>query len=255
MKISKIYFIILSLIFPAICWAADLDTLKADFLQRNYRRVIFEGQAQSNRLNIGAPDELNYILGLSYLKENKLEQARVCFSRILNGPSGKFKPQASLGLADTYLLEGKFSEAKDIYTKLIVDDSNSKQKAAVLYRLSQAEFKQGNNQQGNDYWFKLKKDFPLSPELKLSKGFEIIRKNLDISVNETDGYSVQIGFFSNRINANKLKDRLLVKGFSAYIDSSVGGYRVKIGKFKTQNEAQDLEAKLSSRGYQTKVCH
>jgi tetratricopeptide (TPR) repeat protein len=255
MQKTKIYLIVLVLlILPGICFAADLDALKLDFLQGNYRRVIFEGQAQVESINVGNINELSYILGLSYLKEGKLNLAEDCFRRILSNQESKFKFQAALGLADTFLIGGRFQEAEECYNKLISEQPNSIYKAAVLYRLSQLEFKRGNNQKGNDYLSKLRRDFPLSPELRLSRGIEILNRRSDEPIKDTGEYSVQVGFFSNSSNAGKLKDRLLAKGFPAYIESSVGGYRVRVGKFKTQKEAFDLESKLSRVGFPTKVC-
>jgi len=250
---QKIKFILGFLAFfvlPGFCWAAGLDTLKMDFLQGNYRRVIFEGQPQVERMHPANADELNYILGLSYLKESKLGLAGDCFRRILNNPGSKFKEVASLALADTYLVAGQFQQAEDIYNKLIADNSNSSQKPAVWYRLSQLEFKRGDQNKGNDYWFKLKRDFPLSPELRLTKGIAFI----NTPVNQTGEYSIQLGFFTNSVNANNFKDRLLRKNYPAYVESFGTGFRVKVGRFKLEKEALDLESKLSQEGFATKIC-
>ncbi|MDP2927623.1 MAG: SPOR domain-containing protein [Candidatus Omnitrophota bacterium] len=249
-KIKLILVFCFFLILPNFCWALDMDTLKTDFLQGNYRRVIFEGQAQVDRMHLGDTDELNYILGLSYLKESKLELAGDCFRRILNNTGSKFKEEASLGLGDTYLVAGQFQQAEDIYNKLIADDSNSSQKPAVWYRLSQLESKRGDHQKGNDYLFKLKRDFPLSPELRLTKGI----MSINIPANDSGEYSIQVGFFTNSVNANNLKSTLLSKNYPAYIESFGTGYRVKVGRFKLQKEALDLEGKLSQDGFATKVC-
>lgn len=257
MKRNNLFFaFLIFFIIPVIAQAADLDSLKADFLQGNYRRVIFEAQDQLGKTNISGAEELNYILGLSYLKEGKLEQAQECFKRILSTSSGKFKAPANLGLADAYLMAGRFQEARDIYDELIVDDSNSSQKAAVLYRLSQLEFKKGNIQQGNNYLSKLKRDFPLSPELRLDKGLPLITPiTPPVSpLKDTGEYSVQVGFFTNSSNANNLKNKLLAGNYPAYLEDSGGGYRVKVGRFKSRKEALDLESKLSKEGFQTKIC-
>ncbi len=255
MKKGKIFFIILVFfIIPGIVQAADLENLKVDFLQGNYRRVIFEAQPLVDRADAGGAEELNYILGLSYLKEGKLEQSQHRFKRILNTSSGKFKAPANLGLADAYLMAGRFQEAQDIYTKLINDDSSGNQKAAALYRLSQLEFKKGNTREGNDYLSKLRKDFPLSPELRLEKGLSLITPPV-LPVKDTGAeYSVQVGFFSNSTNADILKNKLLAENYPAYLEDSGSGYRVRVGKFKNYQEALDLESKLSKEGFQTKIC-
>jgi len=247
-------------VLPVFCWALDLDTLKTDFLEGNYRRVIFEGQAQINRMHLGNTDELNYILGLSYLKESKLDMAQGCFRRILNNSNSKLKEEAGLGLGDTYLVSGQFQQAEDVYNKLIVDDSNSSQKPAVWYRLSQLESKRGNHQKANDYLFKLKRDFPLSAELKVTKDISSVNPPVEVGqclVNPSvvsGEYSVQVGFFSSSDNARKFKDELLNKNYPAYVENLGQGYRVKVGRFKSQKEALDLENKLSQEGFATKIC-
>lgn len=249
-KIKLILFFLVFFVLPDFCWAVDIDTLKQDFLGGNYRRVIFEGQAQLGRMHLSNTNELNYILGLSYLKESKLGLAQDCFRSILSNPSSKFKEEASLGLGDTYLVAGQFQQAEDIYNKLIADDSNSRQKPAILYRLSQLGFKKNDHQKGNDYLIKLRRDFPLSPELRLTKGIATI----NIPANDAQEYSIQVGLFTNSANANNLKSRLLGKNYPAYVESFGTGFRVKVGRFKLQKEALDLESKLSHDGFATKVC-
>ena len=249
-KIIQICVLAGFLFYPVLCWPADLDRMKADFLRGNYRRVIFEGLAQLDRIDIRASDELNYILGLSYLKENNLGQAQESFKRALKNPSGKFRTQATLGLADTYLIAGQYQEAEDIYNKLLNEEPDTGLKAALLYRLSQSGFKKGDNRQGNEYLFKLKKDFPLSPELKLTSGIP----RIEVSLKDAGEYCVQAGFFANTVNANNLKERLCVLGFPAYVEAAAGGYRVRAGRFKARDEAVDLESKLSKEGFPTKLC-
>ncbi|MFH0918379.1 MAG: SPOR domain-containing protein [Candidatus Omnitrophota bacterium] len=260
-KVSLVFLV--WLVLPGLGWALDLDTLKTDFLQGNYRRVIFEAQPQVDRMHLGNRDEWNYLLGLCYLKESKLDLAQDCFRRILNNPGSKFKEEASLALADTYLVSGQFQQAEDSYNKLIADDSNSRQKPAVWYRLSQLETKRGNHQKSNDYLFKLRRDFPLSPELRLTQGIDFVNAPVKVpeppvnvaNVSAQAGeYSIQVGFFTSSANANNFKDTLLSKNYPAYVENSGTGYRVKVGKYKSQKEALDLESKLSQDGFATKIC-
>ncbi|MDD5561463.1 MAG: SPOR domain-containing protein [Candidatus Omnitrophica bacterium] len=251
MRKFKLYFMILAFLsFPGISRAANLDKLKADFLQGNYRRVILEAQAQTGRFSIQGTDELSYLSGLSYLKENKLDQAQECFRRILNNPLSRFKTQAALASADAYLIKGQFQDAEDIYNKLLEDNPNINLKAGIFYRLSQSGYRKGNREQFNEYLLKLKRDFPLSLELKSSKG---IPQSVSF-LNETGEFSVQVGFFVKSLNAVNFKDRLLDMGYPAYIEGSGEGYRVKVGRFKTQTEALETESKLSLDGFPTKLC-
>lgn len=251
MQKLKLNFIILAIfVFPAISWAVNLDTLKADFLQGNYRRVILEGQAQAGRFNIQGVDELNYLLGLSYLKEDKLGQAQDCFRRILSNPISKFKEQAAVASADAYLIKGQFQDAEDIYNKLLEDNPNTILRAGILYRLSQSGYRKGDKQQFDGYLLKLKRDFPLSLELRSDKGIP----RSEPLLNEIGEFSVQVGFFVKNLNAVNFKDKLLLMGYPAYVEGSSEGYRVKVGRFKTQAEALDAENKLSREGFSTKLC-
>lgn len=231
--------------FPVFCWPADMDTLKADFLRGNYRRVIFEGQAAMRR-----SDELNCILGQSYLKESNLSKARECFKEALKNPSSKFKEQAKLGLADTYLLAREYREAEDIYNKLLTEKPNTGLKAVILYRLSQSSLKKGDHRRSNEYLLKLKKDFPLSPELKLTRGIP----QMEASGGGGADYSVQVGFFASSANAGNLEEKLCSLGFAAYLEEAAGGYRVRVGRFKSLDEALEMERRLSQKGFPTKVC-
>lgn len=248
LKINYIFAVIF--IFPVICSAANLDTLKADFLRGNYRRVILEAEAQAGRFNIQGVDELNYLIGLSYLKVDKLEEAQDCFRRILNNPIGKFKEQAALASADVYLIKGRFQDAEEIYNKLLEDNPDTSLKAGILYRLSQTGYRKGNKGQRNEYLLKLTREFPLALELKSSKGIPLGETLL----NEAGDFSVQVGFFVKNLNAVNFKDKLLNMGYPAYVEGSSEGYRVKVGRFRTQTEALDTEKKLSREGFSTKLC-
>ncbi|TAM37083.1 SPOR domain-containing protein [bacterium] len=160
-----------------------------------------------------------------------------------------------MGLADTYLISGDYQEADDIYNKLINDEPNTGLKASLLYRLSQASSKRGDHRLANEYILKLKRDFPLSPELKLTSGIPHIEASkIEAPKNDAGVYSVQVGFFSNTVNADNLRDKLRALGFSAYVEEAGGGYRVRVGRFKAQDEAIEMERELSRKGFPTKVC-
>jgi Tfp pilus assembly protein PilF len=247
-KLKSFLLISAILAFPAFSWAANLDALKSDFLQGNYRRVILE--AQAGRFSIQGADELNYLLGLSYLKQDKFDQAQDCFRGILNNPISKFKEQAAVALADVYLVKGQFQDAEVIYNKLLQDNPGTSLKAGILYRLSQSGYRKGNAQQFNEYLLRLKRDFPLSLELRSARGLP----RSTPSLNEKGEFSVQVGFFVKSSNAVNFKDKLMAMGYPAYVEGSSEGYRVKVGRFKAQAEALDTESKLTREGFSTKLC-
>ena len=251
MRKLKLYFFVLILFaLPAICWAANLDALKVDFLRGNYRRVILEAMAQAGGFNIQGTDELNYLLGLSYLKEERLEQAQDCFRRILSNPASRLKEQASLASADTYLIKRQFKEAEDIYNTLLENNPHTVLKPAILFRLSQSAYRRGDQQKSDEYSIRLKRDFPLSLELIPGKGMP----ESQASLSRPGDLSVQVGFFTKSSNAVNFKNKLAALGYPAFVEGSKEGYRVKVGRFKTQTETLDAERKLSSEGFPTKLC-
>jgi len=78
---------------------------------------------------------------------------------------------------------------------------------------------------------------------------------------ETSGYagsyfSVQVGCFGNKTNAEKLRVKLINKGYQAYILQLPGDklYRVRVGKLSSRSDAGSLERRLKAAGYSTKVC-
>jgi cell division septation protein DedD len=69
---------------------------------------------------------------------------------------------------------------------------------------------------------------------------------------------VQVGSFTNLTNARNLCNKLIQKGYEAYIEDaalkSKTTYRVKVGKLKLRSEAANLENRLAAEGYPTKIC-
>ena len=70
-------------------------------------------------------------------------------------------------------------------------------------------------------------------------------------------FTVQVGAFANKANAQKLADELSDKGFDAYVESFDKGitslYRVRVGKFSSREEAEAVESRLSEQDYPTKI--
>jgi tetratricopeptide (TPR) repeat protein len=232
-------------------YALDLQQVKVYFLEGDYKSAILEGEkllAQDAH-----SDELYYILGLSYMKDGNYLRASDIFEIILkefkNTPR---KDEAKLGLGDTYFLRGDFYQAQGYYKDLIDTNPGTKLKAQVYYRLSQVGFKKGDTQLGKEYLDKLKQEFPLYPESKLSQ-------ELYTLTDSSSGiyYTVQVGAFSNITNARNLTQKLIHKGYPAYVEEiNIKGetsYRVRVGKSLLRQEIINLADKLSQEGYPTRI--
>ncbi len=237
-------------------YALNLDKLKIYFLQGDYKSAITEGEKiiASSGQSYGV-DELYYILGLSYLKDENLLRASDIFEIILREfKESRFKEQAKLGASDAYFLRGDFDKAQGYLFDLMETNPDSKFKAQIFYRLSQIGFKKGDTQQGKEYLERLKQEFPLNTEARLDKD----TYNFS-NISSGFYYTVQVGSFSNSANARALTEKLIQKGYPATIEEvnlEGGGksYRVRAGKFTTRTEAVNLENKLIQEGYPTKIC-
>jgi len=235
-------------------YALSLEKIKVYFLEGNYKSAISEGE----RIMAGATtrthnlDELYYILGLSYLKDDNLLRASDIFEIILKEfKKSKFREEATLSLGDVYYLRADLYNAERYYRELITNFPGSKFMAQIYYRLSKIAFKKGNTQQGRAYLAKLKKEFPSSPELKVNRDLYALSDTSNIY------YTVQVGSFSKVSNARNLRDELIKKGYDAYIEEfelrNRKTYRVRVGKSRMLSQASRLEKKLSQAGYPTKI--
>jgi tetratricopeptide (TPR) repeat protein len=237
--------------FAFNCYALDIDKVKVYFLNGDYKSAISDGEKVLTNYNTHSPnlDELYYILGLSYLKDGNYLRASDIFEIILGEfKDGPFKDEAKLSLGDTYFLKGDYDKAQGHYSDLINSNPRTKLKALLYYRISQIALKEGDTQQAKEYLDKLKIDFPSSLEIKLNK---------DLYVFPDIYYTVQVGSFVNFTNARNLCDKLISKGYDAYLQeadtNSTKTYRVKAGRLKSRPEATQLENELSSEGYPTKI--
>jgi cell division septation protein DedD len=140
-----------------------------------------------------------------------------------------------------------YPKAREYYRQVIDNDRDQKLLAPAYYRLSKLALKQGRTEEAQEYFTRLKKDFPDSPEANLQ------------DIPDPDiYYSVQVGAFSSRTNAANLAKELNEKGFAAYVQEQAPGeeravYRVRVGKTVFLKDAKELKERLSSQGYPTKI--
>lgn len=241
-------------------YALDLDKVKSSFISGDYKAAIAEGEsvlAKTNNSSLWL-DELYYFLGLSYMKSGNYLRASDIFEII--GSEFKKSPlseDAALALGDTFFLRGDYDKAEKRYQDLLNNNQADRLKQEVYYRLSRCAAKSGNAEKEKEYLAKLGKDFPLNLEAEGGNekcAIPAIGSNMD----SNGKYTVQVGYFSNDVNAGKLLNELTAKGYPAYIEQDDASgkrvYRVKVGKSATRGEAEALEAKLSKDGYPTKIC-
>ena len=250
-----IYFEFCALVFGfySNAYALDLTMVKACFLKGDYKSAIIEGEKNlgSATGNSYGLDELYYILGLSYLKDGNYLRATDIFEIILREfKRSAFGDEAKLALGDTYFLKGEYARAQTYYKELADSKRQHKLKPLAYERLSQCALKTGNTGEARNYLAKLKIEFPLA----LNLGNQI---NKEAAIPSDLYYTVQVGSFSNQVNARNLAQNLINQGCPAYLEESNSqgevSYRVRAGKFHSRQEAADLEKKLVALGYPTKI--
>lgn len=238
--------------FLAQSHALDLEKPKAYFLAGNYNAAIEEGERALSSTREDAPglDELYYILGLSYLKDGRYLRASDIFEIVLKEfKDSKFSDEAKMGLGDSYFLRGDYPAAQGHYLELLKNSPMVSLRPLVYYRLSLCAAKLGDTQGAKDYLDQLRQDAPLNLETKLAEFPQPAQAEVY--------YTVQVGTFSKKANADNFKDKLIKEGYPAYIEETnlqdKISYRVRIGKMRLRQEALDLEQKLSRQGYPTKI--
>lgn len=153
--------------------------------------------------------------------------------RILAGSSkDKGLDEAYYFLGLSYLKAGNFTKASDNF-KVILSEFKGSKFSDEAWRLSQYVAKQS--------------------DLGVSEAITTQPQG----VKKEEIYSVQVGAFSNKNNADNLMQELLRKGYPTYIEElkSQGqmSYRVRVGKLDTRQEISDLEKKLTKEGYPVKI--
>lgn len=249
--LKKIILSVILIITAGNGYCLNIDKVKVYFLSGDYKSAILEGEKVLANYTTHPPDldGLYYILALSYLKDGEYLRASDIFEIIIREfKESRFLDEARLGLGDTYFLKGDYEKAQGYYSGLLNSNPRTKLKAPLYYRLSEIALKEGNTQAAKEYLDKLKTDFSFSPEIKSDK---------DLAGLSDIYYAVQVGSFVNPSNARNLRDKLIAKGYDAYLEETVTGaaktYRVRVGRLKLREVANQLENKLSSEGYPTKI--
>ncbi|MCK4258036.1 MAG: SPOR domain-containing protein [Halanaerobiales bacterium] len=67
---------------------------------------------------------------------------------------------------------------------------------------------------------------------------------------QMDGlYVIQLGAFNSRVNAERLKNELLEKGYPSVIVTEGPPYKVQLRASQTRKEAEDLKKQIKEDGY------
>ena len=91
-------------------------------------------------------------------------------------------------------------------------------------------------------------DYSLSLEAKEARSY--LKKKIP-------SFSIQVGAFSKRENAERLSENLRKKGYDVFVEKSYENdkliYRVKVGRFDTKKGAEEEAVKLKKEGFSVKI--
>ena len=227
-----------------------LDEIRVAFLQAEYERVVQLGQQlPSDEFSTVSYQKAYYYYALSNLKLSNYEEARSYLTMIkLRGKNVSFLDEIDIKIAESYLLEGKFQIARDLYQTFITNYPDSQFLSTVYYRIGKTSQKLGRFSEAQEWFTELETKYPLSFETKQLH---------DTDTAAIESFCVQVGSFYDYDNAKNLERTLKVGGYDASIlktrkDNALF-YRVRVGSFSTRGEAQRYEQKLANEGYDTLI--
>lgn len=252
MRLIICFFICLELlVLNDPLFAQSIDEAQAKYLRGEYSQAVEDlEKILSMHKDEKSPARLYYYLGLSYLKEGNYIRASDCFDIILKEYQDcEFREPAEIKLIDIDILNSDYTLALNRCENFLAKFPASDFKGRVLFRQYKAYLKSGNLELANQALSKLKTSYPAAVELSA----------IEEKPAAQEYFSVQVGSFKDRLNAENLKNLLKQKGYESYIlegkdeqDNLI--LRVRVGKFGLIQEAKELEKRLSEQGMPTKIC-
>ena len=178
----------LPILLAKCCFAESLDLAKTQLLRGDYDLSVKNCLSLESKQN----DEVEYFLGVNYIKLQDCQKARECFNGIFERTgSPYFRSLALLGLAEASSQDGDFALAIKSYENFIKTFPQSEFMALVYFGLAKNELKAGLWPEAKNNIAILQLQYPFSFEALLAK-------NLVVG----DFYfTVQVGSFSKELNA------------------------------------------------------
>ena len=248
----------------------DREYVEKLFLEEKYDRAAAEAGKLIDA-NSSKRDELYYLKGLSEMKTGKFAEARKDFEYLIERYSGSKRAlDAHIGIGDAYLLEGNKTGAMRSYNAALEEFPDNKNIEVVKQRLERCRSKNPvdidssvPSEPQNDEVKSEFSDIKARINAARTTGEEVQNitpktKSLPAPIKSGGYFSVQVGSFKSRTNAQKLSYKLSRKGYEARVESPIDPgdklYRVKVARLTYSREAEILELKLKREGYPTRIC-
>lgn len=238
--------------YPRTISKADfVDSINILFMKENYSGLVAtaERNMKRQRLTRTEKKEVLCLMGISYTKLGKYEEAREAFGKMLTMRGNKLREEAHIGIADSYFLERDVDRAIRAYDEALDLYPRSERLPSVYYNLGLCYKEKGNIAKSNAYFQKVKSDYSGSFEAKKAV-YTPVKKR-------TKYYIIQLGAFGSLKNAKKLVRRLSRKGYDSYVQKVAKGgdvfYRVRGGKFSNKTYAKKLLRRLKRDRFSAKI--
>lgn len=232
-----------------VYWSARYWRCKAFMAKGEYKEAMaaLRSLEESNPPGIGK-DMIMMVQGNCYMGVQDYENARAAYNFIIESmPDSQWVPSAYLMLAESFQKTGNAEKAKESLQKLIEGYQKSMeaiQAKQILDPLSSEQASDKSNSVETQPAVSKTVSEPVKPAQ------ETPAKSPSI---QTGSYfSIQVGAFSSKSNADKLARQLRVKGYNnvAVLNPSPGEkklYKVMVGKFKSQEDALKIARILSEK--------
>jgi tetratricopeptide (TPR) repeat protein len=229
--------------------AESISDIEKNMLNENYARAITVARRAFDRpLSLTERRRASYLVGICYLKLGNGKRAKEYFNRGLNDKADTITLDCLVGIADAYYVETQYESAIKRYDYILNKYRKIPDEANITYKLAQCYYRLGQWSKAKSYFKNTRNKYPESFEAEISR--EILDKNYFY-------YTVQVGSFGNKANADKLLVRLKRKRYPAYLDATKDEfntfYRVRVGRFSEINEAKRYEDRLKKDGLPTKI--
>jgi Tfp pilus assembly protein PilF len=184
--------------------------------------------------------DARYWAGICALKLGDVAKARSYISRTYKRPrTAQLGSLALIGLADCDYAKGRFTDATAKYNRAL--DMAGIQKARILYQLGMCDNRTGKLREAEQRFRKITTSYPNTKYADMAK--ERLKFSGTI-------FSVQLGAFSDRENAEDIRTKLARRALSPYIQplNRKGKilHCVRVGRFKTWKQANEVRKKLKA---------
>ncbi|MBD3168678.1 MAG: tetratricopeptide repeat protein [candidate division Zixibacteria bacterium] len=204
-------------------------------------------------------DESQWLLGMTYLNSGKYDKAKATFRNIIEEYSdSEFVEWAFWGLGLAYYKTGDYNRATGSFTKVMEKSSHpAYPQAMAMLALSYESlgYMARAKKYKDEYFEKYPAGFygdVLPAITEISDGIPDITEE-DTYADELVGanYYIQVGAFSSKNNANRMKNRLEKEGYRAEVEKQVVNrqryYKVLVGPYTARIKAEAAKKRLESQ--------